>query len=41
MIGTLDNGSGANHELHKKGFSSQAGNGVDQDGFTIGMRVKF
>ena len=41
MIGTLDNGSGANHELHKKGFSSQAGNGVDQEGFTIGMRIKF
>jgi predicted porin len=41
MAGTLDNGSGANHELHKKGLSSQAGKGVDQNGFTIGMRVKF
>ncbi len=41
MAGNLDNGSAANHELHKKGLSSQAGNGVDQDGFTIGMRIKF
>ena len=41
MIGVLDNGASANHELHKKGFSSQPANGGDQDGFAIGLRIKF
>ena len=41
MVGNLDNGASANHELHKKGFSSQPANGGDQDGFTVGLRVKF
>ena len=41
MAGNLDNGTAANHELHKKGFSSQPANGGDQDGFTVGLRIKF
>ena len=41
MVGNLDNGASANHELHKKGFSSQPANGGDQDGFTVGLRIKF
>ncbi len=41
MLGALDNGSAANHELHKKGYSSQPANGGDQDGFTVGLRIKF
>ena len=41
MVGNLDNGTSANHELHKKGFSSQPANGGDQDGFAVGLRVKF
>lgn len=41
MVGNLDNGASANHELHKKGFSSQPANGGDQDGFAVGLRVKF
>ena len=41
MLGNLDNGASANHELHKKGFSSQPANGGDQDGFTFGLRIKF
>ena len=41
MVGNLDNGASANHELHKKGFSSQPANGGDQDGFAVGLRIKF
>ena len=41
MLGNLDNGASANHELHKKGFSSQPANGGDQDGFAVGLRIKF
>ena len=41
MVGNLDNGASANHELHKKGFASTPADGGDQDGFTAGLRVKF
>jgi hypothetical protein len=41
MAGVLNNGSSANHEIHKKGFNSQPSNGVDQDGLTLGIRIKF
>ena len=41
MAGNLDNGTAANHELHKKGFSSQPAKGGDQDGFVVGLRIKF
>jgi len=41
MIGNLDNGALANHELHKKGFASTPANSVDQEGFTVGLRIKF
>ncbi len=41
MFGALVNGSAANHELHKKGYSSQPANGVNQNGFTVGLRIKF
>ena len=41
MAADLKNGVSANHEIHKKGFSSQAGNGVNQNGVTIGLRIKF
>ena len=41
MAGNLNNGTAANHELHKKGFSSQPANGGDQDGFVVGLRIKF
>ena len=41
MAGRLNNGLSANHELHKKGFDSQPENGIDQDGYTVGLRIKF
>ena len=41
MAANLDNGASANHEIHKKGFASTPANGVDQDGFTVGLRIKF
>ena len=41
MASKLNNGLSANYELHKKGFDSQPENGIDQDGYTIGLRIKF
>tara|TARA_B100000963_G_C22538532_1_gene631057 strand:- start:108 stop:293 length:186 start_codon:yes stop_codon:yes gene_type:complete len=41
MVENLDNGASANHELHKTGFASTPANGLDQDGFTVGLRIKF